>query len=105
MHAGHRDGAGPPASLHSPRWQAAACWSIAFDLAARAHPATGEPNVILLGIDSLRLDELQRFGGKPGNTPHIDEFLEEADLVRDASTPMPRTFGSWVAILTGRSPP
>ena len=62
------------------------------------------PNVILLGIDSLRLDELSRFGGRRGNTPHIDSFIADADVVKDASTPMARTFGSWVAILTGRGP-
>ena len=76
-----------------------------FNLAARRHPAAGKPNVILLGIDSLRLDELSRFGGKTGNTAQIDRFLADADIVKDASTPMARTFGSWVAILTGRSPP
>ena len=74
-----------------------------YDIFSRMHP-TGQPNVILLGIDSLRLDELDRFGGKTRNLPHVDEFLEDAALVRDASTPMPRTFGSWVSILSGRSP-
>jgi hypothetical protein len=62
------------------------------------------PNVILLGVDSLRLDELARFGSTRGNTPHIDSFLRDADIVKDASTPMARTFGSWVAILTSRAP-
>lgn len=72
---------------------------------ARSGAGSGQPHVILLGIDSLRLDQLSRFGGKEGNTSHIDRFLEDADIVKDASTPMARTFGSWVAILTGRSPP
>ena len=62
------------------------------------------PNIIIIGVDSLRLDELRRFGGTAGNTRNLDLFLEDADIVRDASTPMPRTFGSWVSILTGRSP-
>jgi len=65
---------------------------------------TDRPNVILLGVDSLRLEELKRFGGTRGNTAHIDSFLRDADIFKDASTPMARTFGSWVAILTGRSP-
>jgi hypothetical protein len=72
--------------------------------AAGAHARPGKPHVILLGIDSLRLDELRRFGGQSGNTAHLDEFLEETQVFRDTSTPMARTFGSWVAILTGRSP-
>ena len=72
---------------------------------ASAHSDSRRPNVILLGIDSLRLDQLKRFGGTSGNTTHIDRFIEQADVVKDTSTPMARTFGSWVAILTGRSPP
>ncbi len=76
-----------------------------FHIGAGAGSGSGQPHVILLGIDSLRLDELRRFGGKAGNTSHIDRFLEDADIVKDTSTPMARTFGSWVAILTGRSPP
>jgi hypothetical protein len=68
------------------------------------NPDPARPNVILLGIDSLRLDELGRFGGTHGNTSHIDSFLKDADIFKDASTPMARTFGSWVAILTGRAP-
>jgi hypothetical protein len=76
-----------------------------YSLVARAQGKPGKPHVILLGIDSLRLDELSRFGGTRGNAPHIDRFLADADVVKDASTPMARTFGSWVAILTGRSPP
>lgn len=75
-----------------------------LQFATRAHAAGGPPHVILLGIDSLRLAELSRFGGTEGNTSHIDRFLSDADIVKDASTPMARTFGSWVAILTGRSP-
>ncbi len=102
MHAGRRR-----------RWAVAAATVFAlacaavlvdrFDVFSRVH-ASKQPNVILLGIDSLRLEELERFGGKAGRLAHVDEFLKEADLVRDASTPMPRTFGSWVSILSGRSP-
>jgi arylsulfatase A-like enzyme len=62
-----------------------------------------KPNVILIGIDSLRLEQLRRFGGT-GATPHLDAFLAQADVVSDATTPVARTFPSWLAILTGRSP-
>lgn len=68
-----------------------------------AADARSRPHVILLGIDSLRLDELRRFGGS-GLTPNLDRFLADADLMRDTTTPAARTFSSWMAILTGRSP-
>jgi hypothetical protein len=61
------------------------------------------PHVIILGIDSLRLEHLQRYGGT-GTTPNLDVFLTDADLLRDTTTPAARTFSSWTAILTGRSP-
>jgi arylsulfatase A-like enzyme len=82
----------------------AAIVAVNFSTAARAHAQPGKPNVIFLGIDSLRLDQLRRFDGQSGNTTHLDEFLDETQVFRDVSTPMARTFGSWVAILTGRSP-
>jgi hypothetical protein len=72
-------------------------------LAAQQSPAM--PHVIVLGIDSLRLDQVARYGGTDGLTPNLDRFLAEADLLKDTTTPAARTFSSWVAILTGRSPP
>lgn len=61
------------------------------------------PNVVVLGVDSLRLEHLGRFGGRD-LTPSIDDFLADADLFHDAITPLARTFPSWVSILTGRGP-
>jgi hypothetical protein len=61
------------------------------------------PNVILLGIDSLRLEQLRRYGGS-GITPNLDRFLAKADLFTDVTTPVARTFPSWSAILSARAP-
>ncbi|MFO1394856.1 MAG: sulfatase-like hydrolase/transferase [Steroidobacteraceae bacterium] len=72
--------------------------------AAAAHVVTDRPHVIFIGIDSLRLDEVRRYGGH-GLTPNLDAFIAQADLFKDASTPLARTFPSWVSILTSRSPP
>jgi len=66
--------------------------------------STDRPNVIVIGIDSLRLEQLRRFGGS-GLTPNLDRFLDKADLFADTTTPLARTFSSWMAILTGRAPP
>ncbi len=68
-----------------------------------AASAADRPNIIILGIDSLRLEQLRRFGGT-GVTPNLDRFLEKADLFSDTTTPVARTYPSWVAILSGRSP-
>lgn len=72
--------------------------------AAAAHVATDRPHVIFIGIDSLRLGEVRRYGGH-GLTPNLDAFIGQADLFKDTTTPLGRTFPSWVSILTSRSPP
>jgi arylsulfatase A-like enzyme len=58
-----------------------------------------QPNVILLGMDSLRPDMLNA-----ENTPHMHAFMDGSLRLSDAVTPLARTFPSWVSILTGRHP-
>lgn len=67
-----------------------------------AAPAA-KPNVILLGIDSLRFDEVQRVD-VPSITPNIDAFLSGALRFENAMTPLARTYPSWVSLLTGKHP-
>lgn len=63
----------------------------------------GKPNIILLGIDSLRWDEVER-GTDLSTTPYVDAFLDQAVRFDNALTPLARTFPSWVALLTGKHP-
>jgi Sulfatase len=61
------------------------------------------PHVVIVGIDSMRRDRsLPRLGRAA--VPHVEDFLAESRQFTDATTPLARTFGSWVAILTGRHP-
>ncbi len=61
------------------------------------------PNVIIVGVDSLRADAI--FGGMGQElTPNIDGFLQQAVRFSDAVTPLARTFPSWVATLSGKYP-
>jgi hypothetical protein len=66
--------------------------------AASAHRA-GRPNVILLGVDSLRPQAVN-----PRRTPNVDAMLKASSQATDAITPLARTFPSWVSILSGRNP-
>lgn len=61
------------------------------------------PHVVIIGIDSLRAD-LAQAGSGTTLTPHIDEYLAGAHRFADTTTPLARTYGSWVSILTGRHP-
>ncbi len=62
-----------------------------------------KPNVVIIGIDSLRLEQLAAFGGG-GVTPNIDRIVGSSFLFKDTVTPIARTFPSWVSILSGRYP-
>lgn len=61
------------------------------------------PHVVIIGIDSLRADLTEARSGATV-TPHIDAYLSAAHRFSDATTPLARTYGSWVSILTGRHP-
>jgi hypothetical protein len=69
--------------------------------AAPAAP-TDKPHVILIGIDSLRYDETQP--GGPTDAANVGRFLAQSVSFSDATTPLARTFPSWLSILTGRNP-
>lgn len=62
-----------------------------------------KPNIILIGIDSLRPDFLGFFGYEK-QTPSIDHFLDQSTVFSSAFTPLARTFPAWVSILTGKFP-
>lgn len=61
------------------------------------------PNIILIGVDSLRPDYLGFYGARL-HTSHLDDFLNESIAFTDALTPLARTWPSWMAILTGQFP-
>jgi Sulfatase len=62
------------------------------------------PNVLIIGIDSLRPDETGYFGSGGKLTPNIDEFLARSTVYPDSYTPYARTFPAWMSILTGKEP-
>lgn len=62
-----------------------------------------QPNIFIIGIDSLRPDYLSYFGAKQ-RTPFLDSVLNQATVFSQAMTPLARTFPSWVSILTGEHP-
>ncbi|MBX3709448.1 MAG: sulfatase-like hydrolase/transferase [Gammaproteobacteria bacterium] len=81
--------------------------SFIFTKYTTIHPvdaATKErPNIILIGVDSLRPDFLSYFG-YDRSTPFFDSFLEQARVFSESVTPLARTFPSWSGILTGQYP-
>src|SRR5690606_3461422 len=66
---------------------------------SKASTSPAQPNVILIGLDSLRADALNT-----GLTPAIDRFMSQATRFTDATTPLARTFPAWVALISGKHP-
>jgi len=65
--------------------------------------ASKRPHVVIIGIDSLRNDlQVPRQGA--ARTPNVRSFLDHARRFSDATTPLARTYPSWMSILTGRHP-
>ncbi|HEY6463446.1 MAG TPA: sulfatase-like hydrolase/transferase, partial [Polyangiaceae bacterium] len=62
-------------------------------------PFRGRPNVLVLAADSLRADRLD-----PRTAPHLAAFAAKGTRFDRAYVSLPRTFPSWVTILTGRHP-
>jgi len=73
-------------------------------------PSTGPvadndgPNVVLIGIDSLRPDHLGFYGYERDTAPHIDALLAESVVFDSAWTVMSRTYPSMLSILSGQLP-
>jgi len=72
-------------------------------LPTHAAAPSAQPNVILIGLDSLRSDLLDE-QTSPHVTPHLEAFLKEGTRFSNAMTPLARTFSSLCAMLTGRRP-
>jgi hypothetical protein len=70
---------------------------------SEARVASGPPNIVILGLDSMRSDMSEVVSG-PSLTPTVDDFLAGSHHFVDTVSPLARTFPAWVSILTGRHP-
>lgn len=74
---------------------------VTHDPAQATAQGPGKPNIVIIGLDSLRHDAV---GRQSTLTPSINAFLNESVSFSDATTPLARTFPSWVSLITGRHP-
>ncbi len=65
-------------------------------------PKTDKTNVLILASDALRQDHFSAFGYPKKTTPNIDRLISEGVSFTGTYIEVPRTFPSWVSILTGR---
>ncbi len=65
--------------------------------------AAGErPNILIIASDALRPDHLSGHGYVRDTSPSIDGLIKNGISFRNTFIEVPRTFPSWVSILTGR---
>jgi arylsulfatase A-like enzyme len=61
-------------------------------------------NVLLVTIDTLRVDHLGLYGYDRNTSPNLDDFAREAAVFDNAIVPVPLTSPSHMSILTGAYP-
>ncbi|ULL15963.1 sulfatase [Paenibacillus sp. H1-7] len=61
-----------------------------------------KPNLIILGIDSLRRDHMSSYGYNKLTTPHLDQFAREGVLFEQHFSPSIPTTPAYAAMLTGK---
>ena len=69
-----------------------------------AAPALPRANVLLVTIDTLRVDRVGAYGGGAGATPTLDRLAAEGLRIDTAYTHVPLTLPSHTAIMTGAYP-
>ena len=72
--------------------------------ALRVPHANGQPNILVLGTDSLRPDHLGH-NGYQRPTPHIDGLLRHGANFLNTKSSLARTFSSFTSVLTSNFPP
>lgn len=61
-----------------------------------------QPNIVLLGIDSLRADHMSCYGYKRQTTPHLDRFAQGGTLFENTFSAHIPTTSAYSSMLTGR---
>lgn len=62
-------------------------------------------NVVLISMDTTRVDRLSCYGSTAQTTPQIDKLAAEGTLFENVISPVPLTLPSHSSILTGTIPP
>jgi arylsulfatase A-like enzyme len=79
-------------------WLAYALPDVSLARAGGAGPSgAARPNVLILAADSLRDDHVS-----PRTMPNVARYAESSTRFSRAYVSLPRTFSSWVTLLTGR---
>lgn len=62
------------------------------------------PNIILIGVDTLRADRLECYGYERVRTPHVNRLAQDGVLFENTIAQVPLTLPSFCSIMTGTYP-
>lgn len=71
--------------------------------AVKPTPGKDRPPVILITVDTLRPDHMSVHGYPRPTTPHLERWAKAGAVFEQAFTYWPKTRGSFIAIMTGRT--
>ncbi len=91
----------PDQPVPSVLWGSPAVYSRRDLPAAKQASAGDRPNILLIGIDTLRADALGAWGREPSPSPSLDRLAGESDVWLDAYTALNVTNPSFDSIMTG----
>ena len=60
-----------------------------------------KPNIVLLGIDSLRADHMSCYGYERLTSPHLDRFAQQGVRFENTFSPHIPTTSAYESMLTG----
>ena len=69
-----------------------------------SEPVLGVPNVIIVGLDTVRADHIGVYGSKEVRTPHLDAFARQSILFERCSSTSTYTLPSFASLFTGLLP-
>jgi arylsulfatase len=91
----------PDQPVPSALWGSPAVYSRRSLPAAKQGSAGDRPNILLIGIDTLRAEALGAWGKDPSPTPSLDRLAGESDVWPDAYTVFNVTNPSFISMMTG----
>jgi hypothetical protein len=79
-------------------------WIALYESRIFVHEDKSRPNILIIASDALRPDHFSGNGYARDTTPNIDAITKNSARFRGVMTAVPRTFPSWVSILTSQYP-
>ena len=73
--------------------------------ACDTRPVPQGTDIVIITVDTLRVDRLGFAGHSDARTPHLDALATRGRVFTEATTPLPRTTPALASMLTGVRPP